>query len=359
MIPDGVPMRRLELGDSRRSAVPSQSRREPLTLSCVVPAFNEGDGLEPFLNELHETALKLCPNVQLILVDDGSDDETPAIASLLVRSLGLHYVRLSRNFGKEAALSAGIDRADGDAVILIDADYQHPLDLIPAMLEHWRQGYDVVYGIRRGREEESPLKRLGVQLLYKILSADTSVAIPAAAGDFRLLDRKVVHALRQLHERNRFMKGLYAWVGFSSIALPFDVCPRKHGATRFPPRKLMRLALDGITAFTNLPLRIWSACGIVMSLSALAYGGWVVVETLFEGNEVPGWTTIVAGLMFFSGVQLISIGIIGEYLGRVFDEVKGRPIYIVRDELDLGHVAAGHGASAPGERRDRGLPHTT
>jgi glycosyltransferase involved in cell wall biosynthesis len=358
-MPNGELMRRLEITESFASATLQQHRSEPSLLSFVVPAFNEADGLEPFLIELHGSALKLCPRVQLILVDDGSDDETPAIAARLVRSLGLHYVRLSRNFGKEAALSAGIDRAEGDAVVLIDADYQHPLELISDMLDHWRRGYDVVYGIRRDRAQENLLKRMGTRLLYKILSADASVTIPAAAGDFRLLDRRVVHALRRLHERNRFMKGLYAWVGFSSIALPFDVCTRRHGASRFPPRKLLRLALDGITAFTNLPLRIWSGFGIVMSLSALAYGAWVVVQTLIEGNEVPGWTTIVAGLMFFSGVQLISIGIVGEYLGRVFDEVKGRPIYIVREETVLSRPATEDGAPAAGDAGNPGLPHPT
>jgi glycosyltransferase involved in cell wall biosynthesis len=331
-------------------------RAEPRVLSCIVPAFNEANGLSQFLKELHEITHRLCPQVEIILVDDGSEDETPIIAAGLVHALGLRYIRLSRNFGKEAALTAGIDRAQGDAVLVIDADYQHPLEVLPVMLEHWRQGYDVVYGVRRSRADEGAIKRIGTRLLYNILSADAPVPIPVAAGDFRLLDRKVVEALRRLHERNRFMKGLYAWVGFSSIAVPFDVCKRRHGTSQFPLRKLLRLALDGITAFTNLPLRIWSGFGMAMSISALIYGSWVVVQTLIRGNDVPGWPTIVAGLMFFSGLQLISIGIIGEYLGRVFDEVKGRPIYIVSEEIDCGALSAGTGPAVMGGSRDTGLP---
>ena len=351
-------MKRLEIAEPLHPLDSPSRRTEPRVLSCIVPAFNEADGLSQFLKELHDVLSRLCPCVEIILVDDGSEDETPAIAAGLVRSLGLHYIRLSRNFGKEAALTAGIDRAQGDAVLLIDADYQHPLEVLPAMLEHWRRGYDVVYGVRRSRAGEGAIKRIGTRLLYNILSVDVPVPIPVASGDFRLLDRKVVVALRRLPERNRFMKGLYAWVGFSSIAVPFDVSERRHGTSQFPTRKLLRLGLDGITAFSNLPLRIWSGFGLVMSIFALIYGGWIVVETLIERNEVPGWPTIVASLMFFSGLQLISIGIIGEYLGRVFDEVKGRPIYIIREEIDCSALAAGpvHGPTMNGEDRDPGFP---
>jgi glycosyltransferase involved in cell wall biosynthesis len=278
--------------------------------------------------------------VEILVVDDGSVDETPIVAAGLTRALGLRYVRLSRNFGKEAALTAGIDRAQGEAVLIIDADYQHPFEAVPAMINRWRQGYDVVYGVRRSRAGEGVIKRIGTRLLYRMLSADAPVPIPEAAGDFRLLDRKVIDAVRRLPERNRFMKGLYAWVGFSSIAVPFDVGKRRHGSSQFSLRRLLALGLDGITAFTKLPLRIWSGFGVLISLCALVYGAWIAAETLFWGNDVPGWPTIVDSLMFFSGLQLISIGIIGEYLARVFDEVKRRPIYVIREEMDCRAFAS-------------------
>jgi polyisoprenyl-phosphate glycosyltransferase len=353
-----MPKKHLEIVEPLRSPGVSARRSGPQTFSCIVPAFNEARGLPQFLRDLHGVVSRLCPSVEIILVDDGSEDETPIIAAGLARPLGLHYIRLSRNFGKEAALTAGVDHAQGEAVLIIDADYQHPFEAITAMVEQWRRGYDVVYGVRRSRAGEGAIKRIGTKLLYDILSVDAPVPIPAAAGDFRLLDQKVVEALKRLPERNRFMKGLYAWVGFSSIAVPFDVGDRRNGASQFSLRKLLRLGLAGVTAFTNLPLRIWSGFGMLISVSALIYGGWIVVETLIKGNEVPGWPTIVAGLMFFSGLQLISIGIIGEYLGRVFDEVKQRPIYIVREEMDYGGLAAGiaHEPADPGEARDSRFP---
>jgi glycosyltransferase involved in cell wall biosynthesis len=333
-------LKRVEIVELRGRTQSPQWRPGPRSLSCIVPAYNEAAGLSEFLKSLHQAMAPLAPRVEIILVDDGSEDETPLTAAGLARDLSLHYVRLSRNFGKEAALTAGIDRAQGEAVLIIDADYQHPFEAVPAMINCWREGYDVVYGVRRSRAGEGAIKRLGTRLLYRILSADAPVPIPAAAGDFRLLDRKVIDALRRLPERNRFMKGLYAWVGFSSIAVPFDVGRRRHGRSQFSLRSLFRLGLDGITAFTKLPLRIWSGFGVLISLGALIYGGWIAAETLIWGNDVPGWPTIVDSLMFFSGLQLISIGIIGEYLARVFDEVKQRPIYIVREELDFSVQAA-------------------
>jgi glycosyltransferase involved in cell wall biosynthesis len=337
------PMKRLEIVEPLGRLRTPPWRAGPQSLSCIVPAFNEAAGLSQFLRDLHEAMTRLAPRVEIIVVDDGSEDETPVVAAGLARALGLHYVRLSRNFGKEAALTAGLDRAQGEAVLIMDADYQHPFEAVPAMIDRWREGYDVVFGVRRSRAGEGAIKRIGTRLLYGILSADAPVPIPAGAGDFRLLDRKVVEAVRCLPERNRFMKGLYAWVGFSSIAVPYDVGRRRHGNSQFSLRTLTRLGLDGVTAFTKLPLRIWSGFGILISVSALVYGGWIVAETLLWGNEVAGWPTIVASLMFFSGLQLISIGVIGEYLGRVFDEVKRRPIYVIGQELDCSAFAPGIG----------------
>lgn len=350
-------MKRVEIVELRGRTQSPQWRPGPRSLSCIVPAYNEAAGLSEFLRNLHQAMAPLAARVEIILVDDGSEDETPLIAADLARDLSLHYVRLSRNFGKEAALTAGIDRAQGEAVLIIDADYQHPFEAVPVMINCWREGYDIVYGVRRSRAGEGAIKRLGTRLLYRILSADAPVSIPAGAGDFRLLDRKVITAVKRLPERNRFMKGLYAWVGFSSIAVPFDVGRRRHGSSQFSLRGLFRLGLDGITAFTKLPLRIWSGFGVLISLCALIYGGWIAAETLIWGNDVPGWPTIVASLMFFAGLQLISIGIIGEYLARVYDEVKQRPIYIVREEMDFSvQAAAVREPVVAGEARGKRLP---
>ena len=352
-------MKRLETNEARGALRTPPWRRGPRSLSCVVPAFNEARGLAEFLRDLHRVASRHCSEVEIIVVDDGSDDETPFIAASLARPLGLRYVQFSRNFGKEAAITAGLDRARGEAVLIIDADYQHPLGALPDMLEQWRRGFDVVYGVRRDRAGEGVIKRIGAKLFYDVLAVDAPVPIPPAAGDFRLLDRKVVAALKQMHERNRFMKGLYAWVGFNSVAVTFEVGERRHGVSRFSVRKLLRLGFAGITAFTDLPLRVWSGFGMLISCSALAYGGWVVVQTLIEGNDVPGWPTIVAGLMFFSGLQLISIGIVGEYLGRVFDEVKQRPVYIVREEIDCSALARRGRPALAHKACDSELPQTS
>jgi glycosyltransferase involved in cell wall biosynthesis len=313
-------------------------RSGPLRLSCVVPAYNEGAHLAGFLRDLAATLAAITPQFEIIVVNDGSADDTEQQVNAVAEECGVRYLGLSRNFGKEAALTAGIDCAAGDAVILLDADYQHPLALLPEMVALWRAGYDMVYGVIADRRHESRLKRWGVRLFYRVLESDTAVSIPRNAGDFRLLDRRVVTALRQLPERNRFMKGLYAWVGFKSVALPFLPCDRASGHSRYTFRSLQELALSGLTAFTTLPLRVWSAIGASISLLALIYAVWVAVSTLLFGNPTPGWTTLTVGLMFFSGVQLFSIGILGEYLGRVYEEVKRRPMYLVADDCDHGRL---------------------
>jgi glycosyltransferase involved in cell wall biosynthesis len=301
-------------------------------ISCVVPAYNEARNLGPLLMGLCERLSALSGHWEVIVVDDGSRDATPAAMLPWLIRPGLRYVRLSRNFGKEAALTAGIDRAGGDVVILMDADLQHPVALITQMLEAWRDGADMVCTARASRSEESSIKRIGTALFYAIVNRDPAVQIPVDAGDFRLMDRRVVDALKSLPERNRFMKGLYAWVGFDTIVIPYTPLPRLNGSSSFSLRKLARLALTGITAFTNAPLRWWSGVGVVVAACAAAYGSWIVIDHLLYGVDVPGWATVVAGMMFLSGVQLLSIGILGEYIGRIFDEVKQRPVYLVAHE---------------------------
>lgn len=331
--------------DHLRDAVEGNRREAAVTLSAVVPAYNEAPNLEPFLIELDGVLRGCTGQHEIIVVNDGSTDDTTALMSRIAPALRVQYVELSRNFGKEAALTAGLDCARGDVVVVIDADFQDPPELIPRMLERWREGYDMVYGVRADRDRESWFKRAGTAVLYRLLALDAPVEIPSDARDFRLMDRSVVDALRMLPERTRFMKGLYAWVGFRTAKVFVNPPPRRRGKSKFSYRRLAVLAMSAITGFSNLPLRIWSAVGLLVSLAALAFGGWIVVETWLEGRDVPGWTTIVASIMFFAGVQLFSIGLIGEYLSRVFEEVKQRPIYLIRRRIDCSPLE---------QRRDTG-----
>jgi polyisoprenyl-phosphate glycosyltransferase len=314
------------------------ARPHPMRLTCVVPVYNEGAHVAQFLRDLHQVVATFTDHYEILAVNDGSTDNTEQQIALVAGECGVRYLSLSRNFGKEAALSAGIDHAKGDAVILLDADYQHPLALLPDMVNLWRAGFDMVYGVIAHRGHESRIKRLGADIFYKIMEIDSSVTIPRNAGDFRLLDRRVVDALCMLPERNRFMKGLFAWVGFKTVALPFVPMQRASGHSRFSLRSLHKLAVAGLTAFTTLPLRIWSAIGATISLVAVLYAVYVLIATLLFGNPTPGWATLTVGLMFFSGVQLLSIGILGEYLGRVYEEVKRRPMYLIAEDLDHGRI---------------------
>lgn len=307
--------------------------RAPLQLSCVVPAYNEEANLEGFLRALVPAVQALTPDFEILVVNDGSRDATHEIALRLSQALPVRYLALSRNFGKEAALSAGIDHARGNAVVLIDADFQHPLEMLPEMHALWQSGYEMVYGVIADRGAESGAKRLGTNLFYQLVNSGSNVKIPPNAGDFRWMDRKVVDALKALPERNRFMKGLYAWVGFKTVALPFVPKDRAAGQSSFNLRRLGALAMLGLISFTTLPLRVWSVIGGLVALVALAYGLWITVETWLFGADLAGWPTLAAGIMLFSGVQLMSIGILGEYIGRIYDEVKQRPAYLIaRDE---------------------------
>lgn len=308
--------------------------RASLQLSCVVPAYNEQENLEKFVRALIPVVQGLTQDFEILIVNDGSRDDTHAVAMRLVaQGLPVRYLALSRNFGKEAAMSAGIDHARGNVVLLIDADFQHPLELLPDMHQLWQNGYEMVYGVIADRGAESGAKRLGTDLFYRLMNTGSSVQVPPNAGDYRWMDRKVVDALKALPERHRFMKGLYAWVGFKTAALPFVPQDRAGGESSFNLRRLGSLALLGLTSFTTLPLRIWSVIGGGVALLALLYGAWIIADTLIFGTDLAGWPTLSAGIMLFSGVQLMSIGILGEYIGRIYDEVKQRPTYLIaRDE---------------------------
>ena len=319
---------------------PGRRDLRTVAVSCVVPAYNEADNLPQLLAALTDRLMALSPRWEVIVVDDGSTDQTAAALQPWLARGGVRCLRLSRNFGKEAALSAGIDHALGDVVVLMDADGQHPPELLRPMLQAWAGGADTVCAVRSSRADESWLKRAGTRWFYRLVNAGSHLPIPADAGDFRLMDRRVVDALKALPERNRFLKGLYAWVGYSTTLLPYVPAERHAGRSHFSFLRLFHLALTGVTSFSNLPLRVWSGLGAVVALGALAYGLSVVIEHVIFGHDVPGWATLVAGMMFFSGVQLLSIGILGEYVGRIFDEVKQRPIYLIREESGRGGIAA-------------------
>ena len=318
---------------------PLTGRLPQPSISCVVPAYNEADNLAPLLEALTAELARLTPRWEVIVVDDGSRDATPVVMLPWLQRPGVRCLRLSRNFGKEAALTAGIDHAEGEVVVLIDADLQHPPAMIGPMLAAWREGADMVCTARASRSDESRRKRLGTWLFYRLVNASAPTPIPVDAGDFRLMDRRVVDALKSLPERNRFMKGLYAWVGFSTVVLPYTPAARHAGNSSFSMRRLSSLAFTGITAFTNAPLRLWSAAGALIALLALGFALGIVVQHFIVGHDVPGWATLVTGIAFSTGIQLLSVGILGEYIGRIFDEVKQRPVYIVGAALGRGAMA--------------------
>lgn len=304
----------------------------PIDLSVVIPCYNEESNIDHLFERIEATLKSLKIKYEIVCVNDGSKDRT------LERLVEYHQakpqvkvINLSRNFGKETALTAGLDYAQGAAVIPIDADLQDPPELIGELLAKWREGYDVVYATRRTRHGEGPLKRITAKLFYKIISKVSSVSIPQNTGDFRLLDRKVVEALKQTPERSRFMKGLFAWVGFKQTYILFDRDPRFRGKTTWNYWKLWNFALDGITSFSLVPLKVWSYIGFCIALISFLYASFLIIRTLMSGVDVPGYASVMVAILFFGGIQLLTLGIIGEYLGRVYEEVKRRPLYLVRE----------------------------
>jgi glycosyltransferase involved in cell wall biosynthesis len=301
---------------------------DPL-VSVLLPAFNEQHNVVPMLETLHALMCGLGLRHELVVIDDGSRDATVEKVSSVMHRLPVVLVQLSRNFGKEIALSAGIEQARGDVAVLIDCDFQHPPDLVPSFLAQWRRGYDMVYAVRSDRNDESLPKRAFTQAFYWLLNVGERNKIPENTQDFRVLDRCMLDALRRMPERNRFMKGLYNWVGFTRLGMRVRTDPRRHGSSSFNFTSLLRLAATALTAFSNVPLRLWTIIGGVISLTSIGYAGYIVIETLFYGNDAKGWPTLVVAVSFLGGVQLLSIGILGEYIGRIFTEVKQRPHYFI------------------------------
>lgn len=304
-------------------------------LSVVVPAYNEEDVIIDFHRRLSAVIDQLNLRAEIIYVNDGSTDETLNLLSgIRLRDTRVGIINLSRNFGKEIALTAGIDYAKGEAVVLIDADLQDPPELIPNLIKEWRNGYDVVYAQRTARNGESLIKKATAFLFYRTIKRLCRVQIPSDTGDFRLLSRRAVVSLKLLREQHRFMKGLFAWIGYPQKAVLYHRDERFAGQSKWNYWKLWNFALEGITSFTTTPLKIATYVGLVSAAGAFGYGLYMILRTLAFGNPVPGYPSLLTVILFFGGIQLFCIGILGEYLGRMFDETKKRPLYIIEQHSE-------------------------
>ena len=303
-------------------------------LSVILPCYREATNLPAMLEALQKVLDQVPGNKEILAIDDGSPDDTYAVlCALKPQYKDLHIIRFARNFGKEAALTCGLRMARGDAVAMLDSDLQHPPEVILEMLEKWRQGDKMVYALRRNRDGDGWLRRMYTKMFYWTFRTITDLDLPEGAGDFRLLDKKVVAAINQLPERNRFMKGLMTWVGFKSGFVYFDAAERTGGKSSWSFSNLFMLAINGLTSFSTVPLRVWSLCGIVISTAALIYLFYLVISTLVYGTDVPGFASLMCSVLFMGGIQLISLGVIGEYIGRIFNEVKDRPIYVIAEDI--------------------------
>jgi len=317
-------------------------RRQRELLTVIVPVFNESAVLETFHERLCGVLDRLELRSQVLYVNDGSsDDSLSKLMALRVRDPRVGLINLSRNFGKEIAMAAGLDQAHGDAVVIIDADLQDPPELIVDFVAEWRAGYDVVYGQRAARDGETATKKATAYLFYRLIERISRVKIPVDTGDFRLLSKRAVEALRQLREQHRFMKGLFAWIGYPTKGVRYQRDPRFAGQTKFNYWKLWNFAIEGVTSFTIAPLKIATYMGLLVACGAFLYGVTIVYRTLAYGNPVAGYPSLMVVILFLGGVQLMGMGIIGEYLGRMFDETKRRPLYIIQDALAPQAAAAG------------------
>ena len=308
-------------------------QRQPL-LSAVIPFLNEEECIPSLIGELDDNLSMLGIPFELVLVDDGSRDRSVLVAKAELKKrqkITATIISLSRNFGKEAALTAGLEAANGDVIVPLDADLQDPPSVIKEMLAKWREGFDVVYAVRRKRAGESKTKRFTAYGFYRLMERLSQTGIPADTGDFRLMDRCVVDALLGLPERSRFMKGLFAWVGFRQTAVYYDRDPRKLGQTNWNYWKLWNFAIDGVTSFSRVPLQIWGYIGFIIASLAFGYGSWLVLRTLIFGIDIPGYASLITAVLFLGGIQLVGMGVLGEYIGRIFEETKARPLYILRE----------------------------
>lgn len=312
---------------------------QPL-ISIVVPAYNEEEVLTEFHEAVDITLSRLPFDLEIVYINDGSTDATLEIINdLRNHDKRVTLIDLSRNFGKEIALSAGLHKAAGDAVVIIDADLQDPPGLIPELIDEWQNGYDVVYAKRTLRNGESLLKKTTAHFFHRIIQHVGNFSIPEDTGDFRILSRRAVNALNTFKEHHRFMKGLFAWIGFKQKAVYYKRDSRRAGKSKWSYWRLWNFALDGITSFTIAPLKISTYIGTITALSAFGYGIYMVIDTLLHGNEVPGYPSLVVIILILGGIQLVAIGILGEYLGRIFNETKQRPLYFINEYLPGIHAA--------------------
>jgi glycosyltransferase involved in cell wall biosynthesis len=301
-------------------------------ISIITPFYNEGEGIDCFYESLSNVLNDISGlDFEVVCIDDGSHDNTlDKLISLTDKDSRFQVIELSRNFGKEAALTSGIDVASGDAVIPIDADLQDPPELIPKMIEQWQQGAEVVLARRVDRSSDSFLKRGTSSIFYRVHNHLSSIQLPENVGDFRLMDKMVVDGLKQLPESHRFMKGLFAWVGFETVTLDYVRDPRKVGATKFSGLKLWNFALEGFTSFSTIPLRLWTYIGGIGALITFFYASFIILRTIIYGIDIPGYASLLVVVLFFGSLQLISVGILGEYIGRIYMETKNRPVYLIK-----------------------------
>ena len=303
------------------------------TISIIAPCYNEEETIEPFLRRIEEILTQINESYEIVFINDGSKDNTLNVLLNAKQNFkNIRIINFSRNFGKEAALTAGLDKARGEAAIPIDVDLQDPPELIKELVAKWREGYDVVLAKRADRTSDSFAKRVSADLFYKLNGKISNVDIPNNVGDFRLMSKRVVEALKQLPENQRFMKGLFAWVGFKTVAIEYVREKREAGQSSFNGWKLWNFALDGITSFSTLPLRIWLYIGALVSFLSFLYGSFIILKTLIFGVDLPGYASLAVIMLFLGGIQLIGIGILGEYIGRIYSESKRRPSYIIEGE---------------------------
>lgn len=314
--------------------------------------YNEEDAIERFFGRVVPILASIGEDYEIVCVNDGSADDTlECLRRHAERDRRIRIVDLSRNFGKEAALTAGLDFCLGQAVIPIDADLQDPPEVIPEMVSLWRQGHDVVLAVRRDRSSDQRLKRVSARWFYRLIARLSDVPIPENAGDFRLMDRQVVDALRRLPERTRFMKGIFAWLGFRTTQVTFVRQARQDGTAKQNYKSLLRLAIDGLVSFTTFPLRIWTLVGLSLSILSALFLVFIVFQAIFLGRDTPGYASLMTVVLFFNGIIMINLGMIGEYIARIFTEVKQRPVYLVRETINLAGIENGRAGEVPSSRR--------
>jgi glycosyltransferase involved in cell wall biosynthesis len=301
-------------------------------ISLIVPVFNEEQSLAMFMDAVVNKLAGL--RLEIIFIDDGSTDNTLVfLRQISATNNYVQVIKLSRNFGKEAALTAGINLCNGDVAIPVDVDLQDPLEIIHDFISKWQEGFDVVHGIRNDRQNDGFLKRYSASKYYQIFNFISDLKMTPHAGDFRLLDRKAINALRELPERVRFMKGLFTWIGFSTAEVHYRRLKRTQGKSKFNFKQLFRFGLDGVISFSSMPIRVWSVVGMMMTIPAIVFMFYIIIKTLLMGVDVPGYASIVSIVLFIGGIQFLTLGFIGEYVGRIFTEVKGRPIYIIEETI--------------------------